>query len=302
MNHPTKKHPGARGVPQPANLQVRHAPRFKPVVAQLKTGVPAQRVKSQLAPPAFRPQPVPRVLQTKMAQRAAAPVQSKNQPAAPPIYRPQSKVNSLQRKTATHVAQRAVQKSGSSNTIQRASGGGGGGGAPAALMEYKQPAAGARMVVFCGASLNGVDLGKAWSRKSAYLAKGASEHAEDVIVDYIDWLETLLMFPSLAQYESEATMTLAGSLLHKKQLMIIGLTATPCSSTPRGEAKVATTTKKDKELGCTEKLIGLAKRGYSITIYAHHYYQGKVAGGKSASIEACEAMQKAGIKIQIGEG
>lgn len=295
-----KKHSGTRGIAQPANRQAGRGHQFKPVVAQLKTTLP---VTTRIAPPAYRPLPEPRVLQTKTAQPPAGFVQSKARTAAPPVYRPQPKLNSLQRKAAAppsnglpHVPQHSVAKSVSRNTIQRAAG-----KAPAPLMEYKEPAAGSRMVVFCGALLNGVDLGKAWSRKSAYLAKGASEHAEDVIIDYIDWLETLLMFPSVAKYESPKTVKLAASLLHKRQLMIIGLTATPCSSTPRGDAKVATTTKKDGELGCTEKLIKLAKRGYSITIYAHHYYQGKVAGGKSASIEACEAMQKAGIKIHIGE-
>ncbi len=265
---------------------------FKPVVAQLKTAVRGQNVASRVANHVYRPLPVPKVLQTKMAQRPAAPVPCKPKPAVPPASRPDSLPNCAQRKTATPQPKRPPvfgTAKNVRNTIQRA----------AALMEHKEPAADNSRVVFCVAFLNGVKLGKAWSRKSAYLAKGASEHAEDVIIDYIDWLETLLMFPILAAHESAETVELAASLNNKRDLVIMGLTASPCCSTPMGEAKVATTTKKDGELGCAEKLIGLRKRKYSITIHADHFYQGKLAGGKAASVEACKKMAAAGIKIVI---
>jgi hypothetical protein len=166
-------------------------------------------------------------------------------------------------------------------------------------MDTKQPAAGSRSVVFCSATLNGVSLGAAWSSKSPYLAENASEHAEDAVVDYIEWLEVLNELSSARHGVDQETINLAASLSVKRVLVISGLTASPCSSTPRGDSKVVTTTKKDKAQGCTERLIGLAKRGYVIAINADHYYQGGGAGGKEASIEACEAMKSAGIKVVI---
>ena len=45
--------------------QAGSARQFKPVVAQLKTGISAQTIKHPVAPPVYRPQQVPRVLQTK---------------------------------------------------------------------------------------------------------------------------------------------------------------------------------------------------------------------------------------------
>jgi len=78
-----KRSPGARGVPQPFKPQETKGPQFKPVVAQLKTGV--QSSNRPVAPPVYRPQPVPRVLQTK---KALVPKpfagQAPRQPVAPP--------------------------------------------------------------------------------------------------------------------------------------------------------------------------------------------------------------------------
>jgi len=48
-----------------------HAPHAKPVVVQLKTGVSAQSVKQPVAPPVYRPQPAPQVMQRKLANVAA---------------------------------------------------------------------------------------------------------------------------------------------------------------------------------------------------------------------------------------
>src|SRR6476660_2882412 len=71
MNSTNKKSPGARGIPQPFNRPTAHALQTRPVVAQLKTGVPAQSVKQPVAPPVYRPQPMPKVLQRKMVNVAA---------------------------------------------------------------------------------------------------------------------------------------------------------------------------------------------------------------------------------------
>ncbi len=64
---------------------------FKPVVAQFKTGVSVETLKRPIAPPVYRPQPTPKVLQTK---NALPPTphrpQPPRQPVAPPVYRPQS--------------------------------------------------------------------------------------------------------------------------------------------------------------------------------------------------------------------
>lgn len=78
------------GRPQPLNRPSVTPRQFKPVVAQLKTPV---------APPVYRPQSLPKVLQTKSSLSQARP------PVAPSAYRPdaklsiQPKVNSPQRKS-----------------------------------------------------------------------------------------------------------------------------------------------------------------------------------------------------------
>ena len=76
MNSTNRKPP----LPQRFNRQIRHA---SPVAAQLKTAV---------APPVYRPQPTPRVL-----QRKSTPAQNPQMgptprgPVAPPVYRPEAK-------------------------------------------------------------------------------------------------------------------------------------------------------------------------------------------------------------------
>lgn len=51
-----------------------------------------QSRRAPVAPPVYRPQPVPRVLQTKMASnQQTQPGQSPRQPIAPPVYRPEPK-------------------------------------------------------------------------------------------------------------------------------------------------------------------------------------------------------------------
>ncbi len=75
MNSSNKKSQGARGIPQPFARQAGHAPQIRPVVAQLKTGMTPPQVKRPVAPPVYRPQPTPKVLQCK-----AAPVPSPSPP------------------------------------------------------------------------------------------------------------------------------------------------------------------------------------------------------------------------------
>jgi hypothetical protein len=101
MNPSNKRAPGARGTPQPFNRQAGHAPQSKPAVAQPKTAVSAQSVKQPVAPPVYRPQPTPKVLQTKLApgQQSQA-GQSPNRPVAPAVYRPQTQPKVLQAKNS----------------------------------------------------------------------------------------------------------------------------------------------------------------------------------------------------------
>ena len=61
MSPTNKRSPGAKGISQPFKK-----PQFKPVVAQLKTGVPAQSSKRPVAPPVYRPQAAPKTAQLKM--------------------------------------------------------------------------------------------------------------------------------------------------------------------------------------------------------------------------------------------
>jgi len=65
MNSTNKKLPA--GIPQPFNRQAGPPPQIRPVVAQLKTRMSAPQVSRLVAPPAYRPQPTPKVLQCKLA-------------------------------------------------------------------------------------------------------------------------------------------------------------------------------------------------------------------------------------------
>src|SRR5947209_12808673 len=97
----TKK--GARagaGEPQPFKRQAAHAPQHNPAVTQLKSAVSAQSVKRPVAPPVYRPQATPKVLQTKSSS-AQSPQsgQEPRQPVAPPLFRPQPTPRVLQAKS-----------------------------------------------------------------------------------------------------------------------------------------------------------------------------------------------------------
>ena len=62
-----RKSTTTRGAPLPFTRQARHTPQFKSVIAQPKIGVTAQSVRQPAAPPVYRPQQLPKVLQTKSA-------------------------------------------------------------------------------------------------------------------------------------------------------------------------------------------------------------------------------------------
>lgn len=60
-----------------------------------------QKPKQPVAPPVYRPQPVPRVLQTKKANSQPQAGNLPCRPLAPPVYRPEAKPNAVQQKTAS---------------------------------------------------------------------------------------------------------------------------------------------------------------------------------------------------------
>lgn len=98
MNPINKK---TKAIKQPLN----RPGHVKPVVAQLKPGVPAKIA----APPVYKPQPLQKVLQAKMAVSTAKPVltaQSVKRPVAPPVYRPQATTQAVQPKMANGAASR----------------------------------------------------------------------------------------------------------------------------------------------------------------------------------------------------
>ncbi len=87
MSFTNKKAPPAKGIVQPFRQ-----PR----------PVSAPGIKTPIAPPVYRPQPTPKVLQLKKAPTAttAATAAARKPPVPPPAYRPQPTPKVLQRKTA----------------------------------------------------------------------------------------------------------------------------------------------------------------------------------------------------------
>jgi len=89
---PNKKTILVRGVPHLSNRQVGSARPFAPVVVQLKTQAAAQSINRPVAPPVYRPQPLPRVLQTKSSSYQSPQTgQAARRPVAPPVYHPEAK-------------------------------------------------------------------------------------------------------------------------------------------------------------------------------------------------------------------
>lgn len=77
-----------------------YKPQSKSHAAQLKMGAVAQLKGVPSAPPVYRPQPAPKVLQTKstVKQLVSSPSQSGKRPTAPPVYQPQLRPKVLQTK------------------------------------------------------------------------------------------------------------------------------------------------------------------------------------------------------------
>lgn len=79
-------------LPAPFNRLAGTSRPFKPPVVQLKTGVFAQSIKHPIAPPVYRPQQTPEVLQTKRSTIQNSPGnQEPRRPVAPAVYRPEAK-------------------------------------------------------------------------------------------------------------------------------------------------------------------------------------------------------------------
>lgn len=142
------------------------------------------------------------------------------------------------------------------------------------------------------ASINGIDIGSAWSHKAKY--DEGSEHAEDNVIEYV---QSLFLASELNLKVSDLDRSVIQSIYDNKkvEVLITNLTASPCSS-KRG-------TTKEKE-GCAEKLIELLndykKANISIAITADHYYQPKnVEDAKAKSKKACKDLRNAGIKVTI---
>src|SRR6185503_3260138 len=111
--------------------------------AQLKTAVTAQGFMRPIAPPVYRPQPLPKVLQTKKAvdYNPHAHQALRKPPVAPPVYRPQPTPAVLQRKAAVlqRIPAQQVAKSRTPEPVRRQIG-----GAPHrfpnnVLQRYKEP-------------------------------------------------------------------------------------------------------------------------------------------------------------------
>lgn len=100
---------GAAGVRQPPARVYAGAPKAaQSKRASGKTPSPA----SPAAPPAYRPQTIPKVLQTKTApgRRQPPPAQARSLPAPPPVYRPQPAPKVLQPKGAGGAREAAEHK------------------------------------------------------------------------------------------------------------------------------------------------------------------------------------------------
>ena len=108
MNSADKKSPQARGPSQPLNRRTGNASPLK--VAQRERATPPN-LKWPIAPPVYKPQWQPKVVQAKTvaSAKAAASVQSIKRPIAPPVYRLQQVPKVLQTKSATAQSLPSVQ-------------------------------------------------------------------------------------------------------------------------------------------------------------------------------------------------
>ena len=169
--NPTNKRPSrTQSLAQKVKQSKQPAPAFKPVVAQLKKGPTAQSTSRPVAPPVYRPQPVPKALQTKLSlpqtrqvgqmsgQRSNAPVSlaksATARPVAPQVYKPQPVARALQRKTVVaqrplhpttsvaspHAAPRPAGMAVQVLQMSKPAGAAAGGGGKGAPVEKKKPA------------------------------------------------------------------------------------------------------------------------------------------------------------------
>lgn len=100
MNPPNMRPTQANGARQQSEWPVGRTRPFVPGVAQTKSAAPARGVGRPDAPPAYRPQPVPKVLQRKAASTQRPPNPTKSAPSAPPVYSPHPQPKVLQRTKA----------------------------------------------------------------------------------------------------------------------------------------------------------------------------------------------------------
>src|SRR5438876_917786 len=82
-----KPQPNKPGIIQPKNLAPRPAQKF--ALLQPKMIVASQRESRPVAPPVYRPQPLPKVLQTKRTAGFQPVMESRRAPVSPPAYHPQ---------------------------------------------------------------------------------------------------------------------------------------------------------------------------------------------------------------------
>ena len=257
----------------------------------------AQLKKPPVAPPPYRPQPIPRVLQTKSAIKgrlggtAAAKQGPPNAPAS------QLKSHSL---TANAADARAVQPRPGGARIQL-------------QVAPRNSAArfGSRVIQLDPKYVKPVDYDKVAAPKDSgnyqygksqilpdtqstyataklngwYLAKyySSGEHAEQSIVDHVK---------SLVDQGEKLLLPIG-----QKNKLSIHLNKSPCTSTSRG-GKPATNT----SLGCTERLIDLAKNGYKghtfyIRLKIQNLYQPQIQGAKEASKLALQELEANGISV-----
>lgn len=262
----------AKGIPSQPNRQAGAPRQFKPAVAQLKAPQSLPGTRQPVAPPVYRPQSMPRVLQTKSAipQNRNIP-QPPNRPAAPPAYRPevkkvvQPKAIVQSRKPATTPP---VYHSKQVNpVIQRARMGRETKEPQPARLEYD----GSTDATFCAMIVYDRDGNKIEERS---FTSGNGLHAEEKAIAR---LRALISSGTLTPQPG------AG----KHYLVYLAISKSPCSS----ESKPAT--RNDGGTGCLEQLHDLATNGltvgaatvtFAVQLAATKAYQAKgITGAKAAS-------------------
>jgi hypothetical protein len=260
----------AKGIPSQLNRQVGSARQFKPAVVQLKAPVSLQSTKRPVAPPVYRPQSLPRVLQAKSAiTQSRNSAQPTNRPVAPPAYSPEVKVvqpkaivQSRKPATTPPVYHSKTVKP----VIQRARMGRDMKEPQPAKLEYDASSDGTfcAMIVFSRA-------GAVIEERS--FSSSAGWHAEEKAIARLQALV------------ANGTLTPQPGA-EKHYLVFLAISKSPCSS----ESKPATRT---VGVGCLEQLDALRENGitvgavtvtFAVQIAATKPYQAKgIIGAKAAS-------------------